>query len=255
MNKLTGVILLLLFLFPQGGWADDLSARGIMDKVFYRDDGEDSYFKVEMVLIDKRGSERRRILETRSKDYGELIKTFLEFRSPADIEGTRFLSWENSAKDDTQYLYLPALGKIRRIVTSQKNLRFVNTDFTYEDMERRRPDKDEHKLISEEKYNGYDCYVIESIPKEKTSQYSKRVSRVGKESLVILSTDFYNKKDEKNKEFRVKQLEKKDNIWTAMDTEMRDLKEEHRTLMRTEEVKYNQRAEDEIFTLQNLENY
>lgn len=245
----------LFFLVLKTAFANSLSGEEIMIKVFNRNDGEDAYFKMEMVLIDKKGNQRKRQLEVFEKDYGEYNKTFLEFSEPADIAGTSFLSWENEGKDDTQYLYLPALGRGRRIVSSQKNLRFVNTDFTYEDMQRRRPEDDKHSFLREEHYNGYDCYVVESIPREKTSQYAKRINWVDKESFVILRTEFYGKKEKPIKEFVVKQLAKRQGIWTPLETVMKNLKQKHTTVMKVLEVKYNQGLKDEFFTLRHLERH
>ncbi|VAX35410.1 hypothetical protein MNBD_UNCLBAC01-834 [hydrothermal vent metagenome] len=230
-----------------------LSAEEIMTKVFYREDGNDSFATTEMILIDKKGRKRKRILEISTKDFGEIMKSFLEFLEPADIKETKFLSWENEGKDDTQYLYLPALGRSRRIVSSQKNLQFVNTDFTYEDMQRRHPTKDTHKILRKDIFNGNACYVIESLPNKNTSQYTKRISWIDQEKFVILRTDFYDKKMRKVKEFRVNRIEKYQNIWTAFDIMMRDVKEEHTTLMNIIEIKYDQGIKDNIFTQRHLE--
>lgn len=252
MNGIIKLVLVLAISLPQMAFAQDLSGYDIMQRSFNRDDGRDGYFKTEMILLDRAGSQRKRLLEVYTKDYGKLVKNFIKFIEPKDIKGTGFLLWENETGDDTQYLYLPELGRARRIVSSQKNLRFVNTDFTYEDMQRRRPDKDEHKLLREEKYNGWTCFVVESLPKD-NSQYSKRVSWVDKESLVIVKTEFYDKKGNKSKIFKVNSLEKKSGIWTAMDTVMEDLKDRHKTTLKILEVNYNQGLDDNIFTIHNLE--
>ena len=233
-----------------------LGGDEIAYKAFNRDDGEDAYFKIEMTLIGKRGSQRKRLLDIYIKDYGDLSKNLTRFLSPADIEGTGFLSWENDDKDDTQYLYLPGLGRTRRIVSSQKDMRFVNTDFTYEDMQRRRVEKDTHQLLKEEEWQGHQCYVVEYIPKDKkSSQYSKFVQWIDKESFVVVKAEFYNKKGVMCKRLTVNQLEKIGLIWTAMNTQMEDLKNIHKTRMQVSEVVYNQNLEDEIFTLRNLEDY
>ena len=195
---------------------------------------------------------RERMLKIILKDYEDLVKIYIVFLSPADIKGTAFLTWENRDKDDTQYLYLPELGRARRIVSSQKKLKFVNTDYTYEDMQRRRPEKDNHALIGEEPCGERMCYVVESIPKDK-SQYSKRVTWVEKESFVVVRVDFYDKKGRKSKEFFVDKLEKIGGIWTAAKTTMRDLKRNHTTIMDVIEVKYDQGVLDSVFTLRNLE--
>jgi len=257
MAKFNSVFLMLtlLFCFYNSGtvYAAPLTGLDGMQKVFNRNDGQDSYFKVEMILIDKKGYQRKRILEIYSKDYGRFIKTYLKFLRPADIEGTGFLSLENEGRDNTQYLYLPALGRVRRIVSSQNNLRFVNTDFSYEDMQRRRPDKDKHRILREEDYQGRKCFVVESVPLAGDSQYSKRIIWVDKASFVVVKIDFYDKKDTIIKELRVEKLEKKSDIWTAMKTVMEDFKSKHKTVMRVLDVKYNQGLDDEVFSLRHLQ--
>ncbi|MCK4917883.1 MAG: outer membrane lipoprotein-sorting protein [Candidatus Omnitrophica bacterium] len=254
MNKLIGFVFFMVVVCFHMGWAaEGLTALEVVQKVFDREDGDDSYSLVEMVLVDKNGNERKRILDVYTKDFGEKIKTFLEFNEPADIKGTRFLSWENEGKDDTQYLYLPALGRSRRIVSSQKNVRFVNTDFTYEDMQRRKPEKDEHFLLKEDNYYGYPCYLVESIPEKGSSQYSKWVTWVDKTCYVVLAVDFYNKKGENFKKFKVKSMKRIQGIWTSMETNMEDFKEKHKTFMKNIDVKYNQGIEDEKFSLRAIE--
>jgi len=253
---LTGFVFLYLigFVCSFRTWANSLSAEEVMNRVFNRNDGEDAYFKIRMILIDRHKNERKRILEVYTKDYKGLTKRYLVFQEPADIKGVKFLSWENKGKEDTQYLYLPALGRARRIVSSQKGLQFVNTDYTYEDMQRRPPQKDNHRFLGEDKFGSWRCFVVESVPKqEQSSQYSKRVSWVEKNSFVVVRRDFYNKKGEKSKEFIVKELRKVSGIWTPMKTVMTNLKRAHKTLMEIVDVKYNQGVSDELFTLYNLE--
>jgi len=249
------VICFLLLCFVPKLWAEALlDAKAIMEHSYNRDDGKDCAFTLEMVLVDKAGGKRVRELAIYSKDYDELIKTLIVFKSPADIEGTKFLSWENKGADDTQYLFLPALNRSRRIVSTQKKLQFVNTDFTYEDMQRRCPDKDTHSLVKEEAYNGRMCYVVESIPVEKeNSQYSKRVSWLDRESFVVVMTEFFNKKGKLSKRFSVEALEKRQDIWTSMRTRMQDLDAKHETLLNIIEVKYNQGIGDEVFSQRMLE--
>jgi hypothetical protein len=254
MEKIIFVILGLCIFFPGVARGQATDAQKIMEQSFYRDDGGDAHFKIAMVLQDKAGDTRERALEIHTKDFGELLKTYIEFTAPADIKGTKFLSWENATGDDTQYLYLAELGRARRIVSSQKNLRFVNTDFTYEDVQRRRPEKDSHRLIKEEEYCKLNCAVIESLPKESSnSQYTKRISWVDKKSLLVVKTEFYDQRGQLSKVFKVKKIGKKSEIWTALETLMEDLRENHKTLMTVEEVNYNQGLSDEIFTLRKLE--
>ncbi|MFH1771807.1 MAG: outer membrane lipoprotein-sorting protein [Candidatus Omnitrophota bacterium] len=233
-----------------------LTGDEIAKRVYERDDGDDSFATMDMVLIDKSSNQRKRTLTLYSKDFGKLSKNLIRFTSPADIEGTGFLSLENEAADDTQYLYLPDLGRSRRIVSSQKNLQFVNTDFTYEDMQRRKLDKDSHELIKEESFKGYNCYVVEYISKnEKDSQYKKIIQWIEKKSFVPVRIDFYNKKDELFKKMTVEKLEQIQGVWTAVDTVMEDFSGKHKTIISINAIKYDQGVEDDIFSVPSLENY
>ena len=121
--------------------------------------------------------------------------------SNASIAKTRFLQVENEiGKDDDKWIFLPALGRVRRISSSDKTSSFVGSDFTYGDMETREVSEDTHKLLKEEKYGKYDCYVVESVPVEKDdSQYSKRVTWVTKDSYVPVKAELYSKKTNINK--------------------------------------------------------
>lgn len=221
----------------------------IAQKVVDRNDGQDATSKIRMLLIDKRGNKRFRNLITVVKKYGDLSKSYMRFTSPADIDGTSFLTWENKDRDDDQFLYLPALQRVRRIVSSQKSNRFVNTDYTYEDLQSREVDQDTHTILREEKIDTYDCWVLESIPKRlDDSQYGKRIIWVIKEIYLPLKIEFYDKRNRLFKIFTGKKFQKIDGIWTILDAEMNDLKKEHRTLMKTDEIQYNRNVPDEVFT-------
>jgi len=254
--ELLGIVFCLGFvvwclLFSARAFA--MTGQELAQKVYDRDDGDDAFFRTEMVLIDKNGRERRRLLETCVRDDGNRIRSYLEFLEPKDIEGTRFLSWENEGADDTQYLYLPELGRARRIVSSQKRLQFVNTDFTYEDMQRRRPEEDGHLITGETLYLDRPAYILESTARPGTSQYARRVSLVDAEALVPVSVDYFDAKDRMIKTFRVLDLKKAGGIWTGMLVEMHDLKADHRTRMRILEVRYNTGIPQQVFELRNLE--
>ena len=116
-KRLLLIFLLSLFCLSN---AFAISGLELAQQVYDREDGDDAHFLTKMVLIDKNGYERKRIFKSYAKDYDGLMKSYLEFMEPPDIEGTKFLSREHADKDDTQYLYLPELGRSRRIVSSQK---------------------------------------------------------------------------------------------------------------------------------------
>ncbi len=251
---LIAVLVILSSIFSISAHA--LTGTDIAQKVFDRDHGKDSYAKTEMTLIDKKGNTRVREMISQRKKSGELEKSLIRFTSPADIEGTGFLSWENKDRDDDQFLYLPALRRVRRIVTSQKDMGFVNTDFTYEDLQRRKVENDQHRLLGEGKIEDWQCWKLESIPKKETdSQYRKFVSWIVKEIYVPIKVEFYDRKGQMIKRYTVNKLQKIDGIWTEMELVMHDLKDNHETKLKVKETRYNKGISEQVFTTKYLERY
>lgn len=204
-----------------------------------RDTGNTVMAAMQMKLISRDGKvESDRRLMTWGYKYDiekDLSKVVMEFKAPASIAKTRFLQIENEiGKDDDKWIFLPALGRVRRISSSDKTSSFVGSDFTYGDMETREVSEDTHKLLKEEKYGKNDCYVVESVPVEKDdSQYSKRVTWVTKDSYVPVKAELYSKKtNEIQKRLTVQgELKKVQGIWSVFSTTMEDLETGHKTLL------------------------
>ena len=178
---LTAAATLLLFVTistaPANAQKTPLTAREIAQKVYDRELGDDVTTISSMALISRNGRTRLRKFSIQGKDYGPVIKQLVRFTAPADIAGTGFLSLENDDNSTEQFLYLPALGRTRRIVSSQKNRSFVNTDFTYEDMQRRPVDDWQHTLNGSEAINNTDCFIITSTDRSVTdTSYSYLLS-------------------------------------------------------------------------------
>ena len=118
---------------PAPGSADWV-ARQVQD----RDTGRDSRFDMQMRMFDKQGRVRERHLMVagfRGAEKGERAdRLLIRFLFPNDIKGTGFLVLEHPGADDERFLYLPALGRVRRIAGEEKQDSFVGSDFTYEDI-------------------------------------------------------------------------------------------------------------------------
>ena len=250
MRKNIGWALLLLTLTTVGDSAELLDARTIVQRVNDRDDGKDSYAKVDMLITDRSGITQARSMISAVKDFGALSKSYIRFTSPASIDGTSFLSWQVDGKDDEQFLYLPELGRERRIASSQKDADFVNTDFTYEDMQERNVDKDTHKILREEKLGTYDCWVIESVPVDpKTSQYKRWMAWIPKGIYLPLRVEYYTRiLRQPTKVLTTRRLEKISGIWTSKEVEMKNFERNTMTVLRTIEIKYNKGLPDRMFT-------
>ena len=225
-------------------------ARSVHD----RNVGEDMASHQIMQLIPANGQPRVRELDIAGSDKGGLRKSLLRFTAPADIQGTGFLTLEDSKGDTEQFLYLPALKRTRRIVAGQKSRSFVNTDFSFEDMERRPVEDSEHVITGEESLNGVACWILESRPKPASeSQYTMIRGWVAKEMLLPLKVDFFTDGKEPAKRYAVLQLESIQDIWTETMVSMEDLESGHKTVLETNQIKYNTGIADSVFTVQSLE--
>ena len=169
-----GLGLLLLF-HPTALPAQELSGREIMTLVYDRADGEDRTATITMTLVNRRGSQRVRTVQSFSKDYGPDRKSVMVFQEPADVRGTAYLAWdyEDAGREDDKWLYIPSIRKARRISGASRNEYFMGTDFTYDDMGRRAVDKDTHTLLG-----GRTTGVLEVRPSwsSRTGDGSPRVS-------------------------------------------------------------------------------
>lgn len=230
------------------------SGREIAVRVHDRYLGDTSVARVAMRLINKRGAVRERKLTISTRMESGLRSTLIRFLSPADIKGTGFLSLEGKGGKTTQFLYLPALKRSRRIVSSQKSRSFVNTDFTYEDMERRQVDNYDQRLVGEELVDGRPCWVLETQPRTGVkSQYVLMKLWADQESAAPLRINYYGKGNKLIKTYDVKAIEKRQGIWTETQVEMVNLEKQHRTVMVTESINYNTPLDHDTFTTRFLE--
>lgn len=149
-------ITFLLLLMPFMSNAQNLTGKEIIENVYTRDEGDDRRGKLTMTLINSRGDQRIREIEQFDKDFGKEEKKIMFFMSPADVRNTSFMNWsyDDPTKDDDQWIYLPALGKVKRISSDSKDDYFMGSDFTYDDLGDRHPDEDTHKLLRTETLQG-----------------------------------------------------------------------------------------------------
>ena len=242
----------------------EMSARDIMQKVKDRDDGNNVVMDMDMILIDAKGNKRERSIRSFRRDAPgnpDDSQSIMFFLSPANVENTGFLTYDydDGSKDDDQWLYLPALKKVKRIAAADKSGSFMGTDFTYADMSSPDLDDYDYKLMKEVEVNGHKVWQILSTPKhedeiERTG-YTKSVVFVRQDNLVVVRSVNWVKKGNKNKFMEVKALEEIDGIWTPTEVVMTTKKgkqTEHASVLKSRNVKYNQPMDDELFTERRL---
>ena len=259
---LRGMALLLLtaLLFGVGGQRPVAAAgkslsnakgKTLAQLVYDRPDGSDSSAEVIMTLGRKGEKQRQRLLYSYAKDKGKGERwTLMRFIKPADIRGTGLLTKDHPGDNNDQWLYLPALDRVRRISSSRKGGRFVGSDFFYEDLRDREVDMDHHRYIGRGKVGKIVCDVVVSTPvKRSNSAYSKRVSWIHRKTLIPLRVDFYQKgRKRPTKRLRARKIKKIQGYWTVMESTMYDLKSGHRTRLLTRKIKYDQGLPDRLFS-------
>lgn len=239
---LSSLLILSMIMSVSCVWAQEKQLTAsetlkLIDDVINAPKDQDS--KVKLILVDKDGKEEVR--ETSMFQKGS-DKRMVKFLSPASQRGIAFLS----LPDDIMYLYLPAFKKVRRIASHVKNTKFAGTDFTYEDMEAKRYSE---KYIPELLKKEENYYILQLKPKEGVkTDYSKLIMWVRVDNFYPTKIEHY---DRGNKLYKVmirEKIEKVGEYWTSKESEMEDLKAEHKTKMIIVDVKFDSGLADEIFT-------
>jgi hypothetical protein len=255
-------VLVYLMVMAPSAWAEDPEARAIMEKVDARDNGDNQTADMEMILIDKRGSQRVRQIATFTKDKGPDTYRLMFFKHPADVKDTSFLTWDydDPNRDDDQWLYLPALRKTKRIASSDKSGSFMGSDLNYSDMTDRNLEDYDFTLKKEMEVKGVKTWLIESIPRTKKvireTGYEKSLIIVRQDNFFVIRAVNWVKDGGYLKYVDVKRLERIDEIWVATETHVtkkRDKKTVHKTILKFNNVRFNQDLDYEMFTIRRME--
>jgi outer membrane lipoprotein-sorting protein len=168
---------------------------------------------IKLITENEKGQQRVHELKIFRKDDGEMEKQLLEYLEPADVRGTKFLSLNDAAKDENQmWLYLPALGRERRIAGHMTQDKFMGTDFTYEEIGGGQSYNEDYQAsrLEDEEFEGYLCYVLDLVPEDPESKYSKVLMWVWQEELIPLKIQFYNLDGQLSKQLTSTELEKEE---------------------------------------------
>ena len=261
------------------------SAEAVARQVQDRDIGRDSRAAMRMKLFDRRGRSRERAMTlTTLRGRGapgaaptapDGDRLLIRFNFPNDIRGTSFLVWEHPDADDERFLYLPSLGRVRRIAGTETQESFVGSDFTYEDIGGREFDDYTYAFAADAPSTGsgqapstsseqatwtppsggapQPAWRLESRRKDANADFPRVISLILKGSLVVVQADIFNRRDEKQKVYTVKRVERIDGIWTVMESEMTNALEKTRTELVVESIDYNVGLKESDFARRELE--
>jgi len=175
----------------------DAKGLAIAEMANYRDTGwQDSEARLLMILRNRRGDESQRKMRTKTLEViGDGDKSMSIFDTPRDIKGTAMLTWSHALEPDDQWLYLPALKRIKRISSRNKSGPFMGSEFAYEDLASQEVEKYTYQYLRDEVYNGMNCYVVERRPAYKHSGYTRHESWLDKEHFNPQKTVYYDRKN------------------------------------------------------------
>ena len=243
-------ILTTIILFSGLANAQDLTGLDVIKNVYNRPTGNDMAGNLIMTIENSRGNQRVREIKQFVKSVKSGEKKIMFFLSPADVKNTSFMTWsyDEKGKSDDQWIYLPALKKVKRISSDSKGDYFMGSDFTYDDLGDRHPMDDTHTILREEVVNGEETIVIESVPKDEEYMYSRTVTWVVKDSWIGLKKEFYDEDDELLKILTVEGQKSFGNVIILTKVKMDNVQRNQFTIMEFSDVQIDTGIPNNKFT-------
>jgi outer membrane lipoprotein-sorting protein len=206
-------LFLLILLLPIFTLAETAEEKGLAIAVEAdkRDAGYgDSTAAMLMALRNRHGQESRREMRYRTLEVlGDGDKSLTIFDSPKDVKGTAFLNYTHKNGDDDQWLYLPALKRVKRISSRNKSGSFMGSEFAYEDIASQEIEKYTYKWLRDELFENMQCFVVERYPVDrKNSGYKRQVIWIDKDEYRTLQVEYYDRKDALLKTLRMSDYKK-----------------------------------------------
>jgi hypothetical protein len=253
--------------------APPLTAAAVARRVQDRDTGRDSRMTLRMRLFDRHNRSRERVMTLdglrrrtapgASPSAPEGDRLLIRFTYPNDIRGTALLVWEHPDAADERFLFLPSLGRVRRIAGTEAQESFAGSDFTYEEIGGREFDEYTYAFAAPDGERASwtppaggpprEAWRLESRRKDWSAPFPRVVSLVLKDSFVVVQADIYNRRNERQKVYTVSELKQVETIWTAMRAEMTNALEKSRTELTVESADYNVGLRGADFSRRELE--
>ena len=190
---------ILLCLLPVSVIAETPEEKGLAIAV--EADNRDSGFvdytnNVQMILRNKHGQESTRVIRSKTLEVdGDGDKSQTIFDEPRDVKGTALLSFTHQEGPDDQWLYLPALKRVKRIASDNKSGPFMGSEFAYEDISSQEVEKYTYKFLRDDTLDGLEVFVFERYPVDKKSGYTRQIIWLDKEHYKERKIEFYDRKN------------------------------------------------------------
>ncbi len=216
----------------------------------------DSVSSMKMILINKRGDSSQRDLrvKTLEGEESEGDKSLTIFDTPKDQKGTALLTFTHKGDTpDDQWLYLPALKRVKKIASKNKSGPFMGSEFSFEDMGNQEIDKYTYTHLRDETLDGRDCFVLERVPVDKYSGYTKMISWVDKSEYRAWKTEYYDRKKSHLKTLTVSDFKLyNDKFWRPTQMHMQNLQTGKATTLEWSNIAFATGLSDSDFNTNSL---
>jgi outer membrane lipoprotein-sorting protein len=162
-----------------------------------RDTGfHDLRAELTMLLRNKHGEESTRQMRSQSLEVeGDGDKTMIIFDQPRDVQGTALLTFSHKTDADDQWLYLPALKRVKRISSRNKSGPFMGSEFAYEDLASQEVEKYTYRYIQDDTLDGMPMFLLERDPVDENSGYRRQLVWIDQAEYRPMKIEFYDRKD------------------------------------------------------------
>ena len=209
--------------------------------------------KMEMLLINAQGDKVERKMDSLVKEVnGDGDKSIITFLWPADVKGTKMLTWSHKKDDDDQWLYLPALKRVKRITSRNKTGSFMGSEFSYEDLGSQEVEKYTYTFIEDNEIDGRKVWVIDRVSTDKKSGYSKERVYMDQEYQNPLKIEYFDRKKELLKVAKFSQYKKYGNFWRYDKIEMNNSQTKKQSVLTWKDRELNKEYSDSKFNQNRL---
>ena len=193
------LVLVVLIIFSSSLYAQTAEEKGlrIAQEAERRDEGwGDSQVTMEMILSDRRGTSVTRSLRLfRLEMANDGDKSLIIFDDPLDVKGTALLTFSHKTNADDQWLYLPAVKRVKKIASKNKSGPFLGSEFAFEDLASQEVEKYRYRYIRDDEIDGSVVFVIERTPIDPYSGYTQQLVYIDQEHYRISKVEYFDRKN------------------------------------------------------------
>lgn len=244
---------------PSLALEDEPNGQTIAQQVDRRETGINAVRSIEMAMTNRRGYTRTRRALVLRQSANEVRKTLIIYLAPKSVRETAFLSYDyrKAGRTDDQWLYLPAMRKVRRIPSSDQGDYFLGTDFTYDDIQSElKFNLDEYDFAYQRTTSEGRVHVIKGVPKSDDIAdvlgYGSFVAHIDSVSWLPLQIEFFDLEQQALKQVKVHRHEQLDDIWVPLEVEVVNHQTNHSTYFRYSDVSFPDQLPDSAFSIAEL---